>query len=88
MKVLARKISQSHAHAAKKHQIYVRDAVSKLFKATPNDARLCVVKEELFGIAGSRGPIIGSDHPVMVDMMALPIIGEYFHIIINASFYS
>jgi hypothetical protein len=85
VKALARKVSQSHAHSARKHQIYVRDAVHKLFKNTPQDAKLCFVKEEVFGVTDG-GPIVGPDHLVMVIIMEQPIISVYFHIIIQASF--
>ena len=55
-------------------KVYVRETVAKLFRATPNDKKLCFVKEEVFGIT-DRGPIIGPDHPVMLEMFAQPITG-------------
>jgi hypothetical protein len=64
----------SHAHATRMHKLYVREAVAKLFRATPNDNKLCFVKEEVFGITDG-GPIIGPDHPVMRKMFAQPITG-------------
>ena len=73
-KALAAKIAASHAHAARNHQEYIKRAVSKLFQATPNDIKLCFVKEEVFGIADG-GPIIGADHPVMTEVFAIPIAG-------------
>jgi hypothetical protein len=76
-KKLADQIAKSHAHAAGKHQAFVRTAVAKLFQDTPNDTKLNYVKEEVFGILGGR-PIIGSDHPVVVEMMAQPIIGTLY----------
>jgi hypothetical protein len=54
--------------------MYVREAVAKLFRATPNDNKFCFVKEEVSGIADG-GPIIGPDHPAMLEMFALPIAG-------------
>jgi hypothetical protein len=71
---LGRKIAASHAHAARNHQAYVNRAVYKLFQATPDDMKLCFVKEEVFGIADG-GPIIGADHPVMTEVFAIPIAG-------------
>ena len=50
----------------------VREAVAKLFRATSDDKKLCFVKEEVFGIT-DRGPIIGPNHPVMLEMFAQPI---------------
>ena len=76
-KKLADQIAKSHAHAAGKHQAFVRTAVAKLFQDTPNDTKLNYVKEEVFGIFGRR-PIIGPDHPVVVEMMAQPIIGTLY----------
>ena len=74
VKALGNKIAASHAHAARVHRVYVRDAVAKLFQSTPNDNKLCFVKEEVFGITDA-GPIIGPDHPVMREMFAQPITG-------------
>jgi hypothetical protein len=56
------------------HKVYVREVVAKLFRATsaPDDKKLCFVKEEVFGIT-DRGPIIGPNHPVMLEMFAQPI---------------
>ena len=48
--------------------------VAKLFRATPNDKKLCFVKEEVFGIKDGA-PIIGPDHPVMLEMFEQPIAG-------------
>jgi len=73
-KDLALKIAASHAHAARNHQDYVARAVCKLFQATPDDTKLCFVKEEVFGITDG-GAIIGADHPVMKEMFEIPIIG-------------
>ena len=56
------------------HQAYLNRAVYKLFRATPDDMKLCFVKEEVFGIADG-GPIIGADHPVMTEVFAIPIAG-------------
>ncbi len=50
VKAMARKKSFSHAHGARKCQNYVRDAICKLFEATPNDAKLNFVKEDVFGV--------------------------------------
>ncbi len=36
-KVLGKKAVDSHAHATRMHKVYVREAVAKLFQATPND---------------------------------------------------
>lgn len=76
VKALAKKIAQSHAHAAGNHQALVRKAVAKLFEATPADKKLCFVKEEVFGISDG-GPIIGPDHPVVQEMMDQPIDGTW-----------
>jgi hypothetical protein len=40
----------------------------------PTTKKLCFVKEEVFGITDG-GPIIGPDHPVMLEMFAQPITG-------------
>jgi hypothetical protein len=72
--VLGRKAAASHAHATRDHKDYVSATVAKLFRATPNDKKLCFVKEEVFGITDG-GPIIGPDHPVMLEMFAQPITG-------------
>jgi len=69
--------AKSHAHAAWSHQALVRTAVAMLFQDTPNEPKLNYVKEEVFGILGGR-PIIGPDHPVVVEMMAQPIIGTLY----------
>ena len=74
LKALAQEIAASHAHAARNHQAYVTRAVWKLFQDTPDDKKLCFVKEEVFGITDG-GPIIGADHPVIVEMFAVPITG-------------
>ena len=74
-KVLANKAAVSHAHATRMHKVYVRGTVANLFRATPNDKKLCFVKEEVFGITNGD-PIIGPDHPVMLEMFAQPITGE------------
>ena len=67
--------SASHAHAARNHQLLVRAKVVKLFEQTPaDDVRLIFIKEEVFGIPDGR-PIIGPEHPVMVEMFAQPIVG-------------
>ncbi len=74
-----------HAHAAGNHQAVVRTAVTKLFQHTPNDKKICVVKEEIFRITDG-GPIIRPDHPVAVEMMAQPIVGTLyffmFHVVV------
>jgi hypothetical protein len=74
VKALGNKIAASHAHAARNHQGYVARAVFKLFQATPDDKKLCFVKEEVFGITDG-GPIIGADHPVIMEMFEIPITG-------------
>jgi hypothetical protein len=56
------------------HQAYLNRAVYKLFQATPDDMKLCFVKQEVFGI-DDGGPIIGADHPVMTEVFAIPIAG-------------
>jgi hypothetical protein len=66
------------SHATRMHKLYVREAVAKrpkLFRATPNDKKLCFVKEEVFGITDG-GPIIGPDYPVMLEMFAQSITGS------------
>ena len=73
-KALGNKIAASHAHAARNHQDYVAQAVHKLFQATPDDKKLCYVKEEVFGITDG-GPIIDTDHPVIKEMFEIPITG-------------
>jgi hypothetical protein len=84
---LGAQFAKSHAHAAGSHQALVRTAVAKLFQDTPNDKKLNFVKEEVFGITGGR-PIIRPDHPVVVEMMAQPIVGTLslyfciFHIVV------
>ena len=47
VKFLGNKIAASHAHAARNHQAYVSRAVQKLFQDTPDDKKLCFVKEEV-----------------------------------------
>ena len=74
VRALGIKIAASHAHAARNHQAYVTRAVYKLFQDTPDDKKLCFVKEEVFGITDG-GPIIGADHPVMTEIFAIPITG-------------
>jgi hypothetical protein len=39
-KVLGGKAAASDAHATRMHKLYVREAVAKLFRATPNDKKL------------------------------------------------
>ena len=84
-RALGEKLAKSHAYAAGKHQALVRTAVVKLFQDTPNDKKLNFVKEKGFGITDG-GPIIGPDHPVVVEMMAQPIVGTLyfcmFHIVV------
>jgi hypothetical protein len=72
VKALGGKVAASHAHATRMHKMYVRETVAKLFRASSNDNKLCFVKKEVFGIADG-GPIIGPDHPAMLEMFALPI---------------
>ncbi len=74
VKTLGNRVAASHAHAARNHQAYVSRAVQKLFQDTPDDQKLCFVKEEVFGITDG-GPIIGADHPVLTEMFAIPIAG-------------
>jgi hypothetical protein len=46
----------------------------KLFQDTPDDRKLCFVKEEVFGITnGGQSPM--EDHPVFMEMFAIPITG-------------
>ena len=46
----------------------------KLFQDTPNDKKLCFVKEEVFGVTdGGQSPM--EDHPVFMEMFAVPITG-------------
>ena len=85
---LGAQFAKSHAHAAGNHQALVRTAVTKLFQHTPNDKKMCFVKEEVFGITDGC-PIIGPngpDHPVVVEMMAQPKVGTLyfcmFHIVV------
>jgi hypothetical protein len=73
-KALGGKITASHVHVIRMHKLYVRGAVVKLFRATPNENKLCFVKEEVFWITDGS-PIIGPDHPVMREMFAQPITG-------------
>ena len=73
-KALGVKIAASHAHATRMHKGYVRETVAKLFRDTPNDEKLCFVKEEVFGIKNGA-PIISPDHPVMREMFEQPITG-------------
>ena len=84
-RALGDQFAKSHAHAAGNHQALVRTAVAKLFQDTPNDKKLNFVKEKGFGITDG-GPIIGPDHPVVVEMMAQPIVGTLyfcmFHIVV------
>ena len=56
------------------HKEFVRAKVAKLFQSTPDDREINFDKEEVFGISEGR-PIIGPDHPVMVEMFAQPIVG-------------
>ena len=67
----------SHAHAARNHQEFVRGKVANLFKHTPDDKQINFVKEEVFRITDGN-PIISPDHPVMVEMFGLPIVGALF----------
>ena len=46
----------------------------KLFQDTPDDKKLCSVKEEVFEITDG-GPIIDTDHPVIKEMFEIPITG-------------
>ena len=46
----------------------------KLFQDTPDDKKLCYVKEEVFEITDG-GPIIDTDHPVIKEMFEIPITG-------------
>ena len=46
----------------------------KLFQDTPDDKKLCYVKEEVFEITDG-GPIIDTDHPVIKEMFEIPIAG-------------
>jgi hypothetical protein len=73
-KILGNKVAASHAHAVRNHKDYVSRMVAKLFRATPDDKKLCFVKEEVFGIKDGA-PIIGPDHPVMLEMFEQPITG-------------
>jgi hypothetical protein len=43
-KALGGKAAASHAHATRMHNLYVREAVTKLFRATPSDNKLCFVR--------------------------------------------
>ena len=52
---------------------FVRVKVIKLFQATPDDKEANFVKEVVFRISEGR-PIIGSEHPVIVEMFAQPIV--------------
>ena len=70
-KALGVKIAASHAHATRSHKAYVRETVAKLFIDTPNDEKLCFVKEEVFGIKNGA-PIISPNHPVMRKMFEQP----------------
>ncbi len=63
-RALGCKIAGSHAHAARNHQAYVSRAVNKLFQDTPDDKKLCSVKEEVFGITDG-GPNVPSSAPII-----------------------
>jgi hypothetical protein len=66
--------AKKFSYAARNHKDYVSRMVAKLFRPTPNDKKLCFVKEEVFGIKDGA-PIIGPDHPVMLEMFEQPITG-------------
>jgi hypothetical protein len=61
-KVLGKKAADSHAHATFMHKINVREAVAKLFRATPDDkTKFCFVKKRFSGSqteVPSSAPII------------------------------
>jgi len=71
---LGRRVAASHAHAANNHRRYIARLVELLFNNTPDNKKMCFVKEEVFGITDG-GPIIGADHPLMTEIFAIPIAG-------------
>jgi len=71
---LGRRVAASHAHAAADHRRFIARLVELLFNNTPDNKKMCFVKEEVFGITDG-GPIIGADHPVMTEVFAIPIVG-------------
>jgi hypothetical protein len=56
LKKLGSNIAASHAHIARMHKGYIREAVAKLFQDALNDKKHSFVKED-FGISDG-GPII------------------------------
>ena len=71
---LGRRVAASHAHAAADHRRFIARFVELLFNNTPDNKRMCFVKEEVFGITDGA-PIIGADHPLMTEIFAIPIAG-------------
>jgi len=71
---LGRRVAASHAHAAADHRRFIARLVELLFNNTPDNKKMCFVKEEVFGITDG-GPIIGADHPLMTEIFAIPIAG-------------
>jgi hypothetical protein len=60
-KVLGKKAADSHAHATRMHKVYVREAVAKLFLATPNDKTSALSRRRFSGSqteVQSSAPII------------------------------
>jgi hypothetical protein len=63
-------IQQTQNKTAKQHRDKIREIVMDFFSAT-SDKIINTIKKELFDVADGA-PIVGRDHPVVQEMMALP----------------
>jgi hypothetical protein len=72
---IPRILRTSHAHAAKNHQMRMAAIVAKLFRQT-KDPAVNYVKSKVFGIENGA-PILGDDHPLVMELKALPIPGAH-----------
>jgi hypothetical protein len=63
-------IQQTQNKTAKQHRDKIREIVMDFFSVT-SDKMINTIKKELFDVADGT-PIVGRDHPVVQEMMALP----------------
>jgi hypothetical protein len=63
-------IQQTQNKTVKQHRDKILELVMDFFSAT-QDKMINTIKSELFDVAGGA-PIVGCDHPVVREMMALP----------------
>lgn len=63
-------IQQTQNKTAKQHRDKIREIIMDFFSQT-SDKMINTIKQELFNVAGGA-PIVGSDHPVLQEMMAVP----------------